>query len=199
MNEVVMSKQWAKDLRELEDRRDAFWEFVEIVKRIRDSKSYLEEYATFEDFMEDRCGWERRHGYHLLTACEVRQSLGAIVPKDNLPCAESHLRELAKVPPAKRAAVFAEVSEKCEEEKREPTAKDYRKAAAEYVQPEPEPEKPAPKSEPVDWQKLRTVALRHGEAMVRAIDDLCAVRKFPKRDEAVRSVQGATEILRGVK
>lgn len=199
MNEVIkLDVHQRKELSKLETViQNGLATFIEVglaLRDIRDSGLYKEKFPTFEKYVAGRWGFDKSYAYRLIDAAEVKEDLSPMGDKSPVVkslTSERQLRELARVNRESLPEVIEELQE-IEDAGEKITAKVINQVATPFITPETE-------QKAVDWQKLRTVALRHGEAMVRAIDDLCAVRKFPKRDEAVRSVQGATEILRGVK
>jgi hypothetical protein len=134
-----VQKQWSKDLKALKKNEAAYWEYIATAASIIESKSYQGGgYASAEEFMESECGWKQNYGYKLIAGAKVRANLCTVVQSP--PTKERHLRELAKVEdPKEQIQIFAEVSEKCEFEDREPTASDYRKAVKERIAPEHKP------------------------------------------------------------
>lgn len=104
---------------------------------IQEKQLYKLTHETFEDYCKVRWGFSRPRAYQLIEAEKVKQRLSTIV--DTPPSKESHLREIAKAPERKQAKIVAEVLEKCEEEKREPTAKDFKLAVKPFVQAEQKP------------------------------------------------------------
>jgi len=153
-----VSKQWSKDLAALKKNEAAYWEYIATAASIIESKSYQGGgYATAEEFMEQVCGWKRAYGYRLIAGAKVHKNLSTIV--DNPPTAVTQLAELSKVEdPKVQCQVFAEVSEKCEQEDREPTACDYRKAAKPYLPPvAPKSTTVEPESTQVDFTESENV------------------------------------------
>lgn len=138
------AKLWEKHKQELNKKVKAVWDYWSKLKEVIDSGSYLEEFDSVEKFIENETAVSKRQAYHMINACEVRQSLCTIVHSENVPSKESHLREIGKAPEEDRAELVASVLEKCESEGREPTAKDFKserkKVTAEIVEPEAEGE-----------------------------------------------------------
>ena len=141
---------------------------------IRDSKLHE---GTFEAYCESRWGFKRAYVYRLIQSEKVKANLSTIVDK---PLAVTSLTEIAKIPEKKQAQVTAGVLEMCEAENREPTAKDFKRAAAPFIKP-PEPAgeieevyEDVVEEVPIDEQasKLRSVIKQHNAAMIRAIDEL---------------------------
>jgi hypothetical protein len=102
-------------------------------KSIRDEWLYKEDYATFEEYLKQRWGFEKRRAYQLIEAAETAENLCKILHKTEVPKVESQLREVAKAPAEKQAEVCKVVAEICQEEQRPPTANDFKKAVEELV------------------------------------------------------------------
>jgi len=117
---------------------------------IRDSKAYPHD--TFEAYCKERWGFTDRHARDLINCETVRAKIGTIVPVDSMKTL--HLLEISKIPAAKQAQVAASVIAECQAENREPTTKDYKAAAKEFVQPKVDP-KPEPKQDA--WQHVNDI------------------------------------------
>jgi len=63
------------------------------LREIRDGRLYRVTYRTFEQYLRDRWGWSRQHGYRLIDAAEVA---AVVSPMGDIP-SERVLRELASV------------------------------------------------------------------------------------------------------
>jgi hypothetical protein len=79
----------------------------------------------------------------LIDAEAVRVKIGSLLPVETLKT--QHLVAISKIPPAKQAQVAASVIAECQAANREPTTKDYKAAAKEFVQSKADP-KPEPKA-----------------------------------------------------
>jgi hypothetical protein len=152
---------------------------------IQNDKLYKANHSTFESYCKERWGFSDRYARTLIESEKVKAKIGTIVPVLNLKT--SHLSEISKIPEKQQAQVTAEVLERCEAENREPTAKDFKRAAAPFIKP-PEPAAEEVYEDvvdevPIDEQasKLRSVIKQHNAAMIRAIDELHALKPSKTR------------------
>ena len=154
-----MNKLISKRLEQLESEIESGIRSVgKALMEIRDSKAYLGEHETFEAYCKTRWGFTDRHARDLIDAEAVRVKIGSLLPVETLKT--QHLVAISKVPAAKQAQVAASVIAECQAENREPTTKDYKAAAKEFVQPKADP-KPEPKQaepqlakEPDVWEDV---------------------------------------------
>lgn len=127
-------------LAECEDRIErGLQTFVEVgtaLAMIRDNKLYRAKYTTFALYCEHRWGFSDRRARQIIDAAEI----GTIVPVEN----EGQARELARVPEAERAEVWAKANESTGGK---PTAAAIREA----FQPS-RPDHPASRGEEADGQ-----------------------------------------------
>jgi hypothetical protein len=129
-----------------------FQTFLEVgaaLAAVRDARLYRAEYATFEDYCQERWGMTRRNANHLIGAVDVVDSLGTTVPK---PSNERQARALGKVPEGERPEVWQEARERSGGK---PTAKLIEQIASERTQQatQEEPEfDPSPVSVALDEQ-----------------------------------------------
>jgi chromosome segregation ATPase len=120
-----------------------FQTFLEVgaaLAAVRDARLYRAEYATFEDYCQERWGMTRRNANHLIGAAGVVETLGTTVPK---PTNERQARALGKVPEAERPEVWQEARERSGGK---PTAKLIEQIASERTQQASE--QPAPEAAP---------------------------------------------------
>ena len=99
--------------------------------RSGDGKLYRQSHATFDEYVKDRWGRERRRACQLIDAAEITKDLCTTVHK--LPATETQARPLASVPRHERAEVLQEVVDTAAKgETGEPklTAKHVEKVAA---------------------------------------------------------------------
>jgi hypothetical protein len=106
------------------------------LRKIRDEKLYEELYFTFEEYCQERWGWQRAHAYRLIDSAQVAENLMSPIGDKTsettltVPANEGQARELAKLetPDLQRAAfgVANVISEQNKSGK--VTAKDVRKA-----------------------------------------------------------------------
>ncbi len=84
--------------------------FIEVgnaLTRVRSGRLYRADHFTFEDYCRDRWGLRRKRAYDLIGAAKVVAELSPM--GDNpAPANERQARELARVEPAQRAAVWSE-------------------------------------------------------------------------------------------
>lgn len=203
---------WQKHKKELSEKRDAFWDYIALLGHIVDSKSYLEEYETAEAFIKDEASFSKTHFYDLVKLCQTRQRLSAIA--DSPPERINHLKEINKVPEQKQTEVFATTLERCEQEGREPTAKDFKKTAKEIVtdaeweyveQDESIPLKegeidcgPVENGQP-DWKHYRAKARKTAEALLRAVDELDDHKPSDQHKYTIEKISEILEDLDGWK
>lgn len=83
----------------------SFIDVGEALSAIRDAKLYRADYGTFEDYCRERWKMSRPRAYQFIEAADVVSTVGDKSVITN----ESQARELAKVPPAARAAVIKRV------------------------------------------------------------------------------------------
>jgi hypothetical protein len=194
------------------------------LKEIHETKAYIEEYDTFEDYCKSRWSMTARHARNIIDAERVRCKIEPVV--DVAPLRDAHLLELSKVPEKQQAQVAARVMERCEIEGRKPTKKDFTKEAEgvldvemgkkvptevlgetqkvatkksavpayddsdyedvgeidDYEDVEEKPELPPIKEQ---ISKLRSVAIQHYQAAMRAVDDMNSLQRDKKHLDIV--------------
>ena len=132
MNEIALSKRELIDLTVaeeiIESHKKSFLEVGAALVAIKDGRLYRATHKTFEEYLDGRWSFKKSRAYQLMSASEDRQSLSTVVDVLELPTNERQVRELAKAPKEKQAKVANEVAEKARQEKRKPTAKDYKEA-----------------------------------------------------------------------
>lgn len=116
--------------------------FVEVgnaLQLIREKRLYRVDFGTFEDYCQERWGWERRHSYRLMDAAEA---VGSLSPMGHIPIPanERQARELAKAPEEQRVEVWATVVEEAGESRI--TAKKVKEVVSRMTD-EPEVEPPS--------------------------------------------------------
>jgi hypothetical protein len=113
------------------------------LKEIRDAKLYREAYKTFEKYVDEKWGLERRRAYQLIEASDAKSNLCKILHKNEVAESintESQLREIASVPTGQLEAVVNKASELAGD--RPITASDLKQARVEileHAEPESEP------------------------------------------------------------
>lgn len=116
--------------------------FVEVgtsLATIRDNRLYRAEFGTFEDYCQDRWGFDRTRAQNFITAARtVLEISNTGLPT---PERESQARELARVPEPERADIWRETVERTDGK---PTAaairETYERTQTPAATPEPEPE-----------------------------------------------------------
>lgn len=139
----------------------------EALKEIRDGKLYRESYKTFEKYVSEKWGFEKRRAYQLIDACEVSKNLCTIVHETERASEiknEGQLRELKDVPVESMVPVVERAAELAGDDKI--TASDLKQARQEVLgevtattstqeplqfedvedEPEVKPSKPLPKT-----------------------------------------------------
>ncbi|MGC1214122.1 MAG: DUF4326 domain-containing protein [Micromonospora sp.] len=116
--------------------------FVEVgtsLATIRDNRLYRAEFGTFEDYCQDRWGFDRTRAQNFITAARtVLEISNTGLPA---PERESQARELARVPEPERADIWRETVERTDGK---PTAaairETYERTQTPAITPEPEPD-----------------------------------------------------------
>ena len=146
----VSRDEWIKDRDRALDTKEAFLEHIEVVTRIRDTKSYKHEYETFDEFCEKVLHMSRdyfnKYGRSLQVRKNLEESLARIpnLPKTivsrvsaegpiEIPDTESHLREIGRAPLESQLEVTVMAQTQAKTEGRKVTAKDYRNAVDKIV------------------------------------------------------------------
>lgn len=159
--------------------KDGLWAAIEATAQIHEGKLYLEEYATFDDFIAGELEYSRSRVYQMLKSLKGKSKLEMSTNVDILEANPSVAREVSGVPDDQ----VADVIERAKDGKGKVTAASVRKAKAELIIPiEPaivtekvyEDVVDVDEEIPVDEQasKLRSVIKQHNNAMIRAIDEL---------------------------
>ncbi len=71
---------------------------------VRDLRLYREDYGTFEEYCQGRCGIERAHAYRLMDSAQVVNNLSPI--GDKLPINEAQARPLTQLEPQRQIEVW---------------------------------------------------------------------------------------------
>ena len=119
-----MSKAISTKLKKLEQKiEDGVVGIRTALLEIHDKKLYGE---CFEAYCKDRWGFSRQHGYNIIKAARAAEQVSTKVDTSGMKT--SHLLVIADAPELKQADVACDVLKACEEQKRTPTAKDFKKA-----------------------------------------------------------------------
>lgn len=86
---------------------ETFIEVGQALMIIRDKRLYRVEFATFEDYCQDRWAMSKRNANYMIAASETISNLGTIVPI--LPATESQARPLTALQPEVQRHAWAEV------------------------------------------------------------------------------------------
>lgn len=90
-----------------------------LLREIRDDKLYKKKYGTFEEYAEQRWGWQRRHVYRMIEAAERFQAIENVSKNGSfghkiLPTNEAQVRPLTQLSDAEAVHVWAQVTEQHE-------------------------------------------------------------------------------------
>ena len=187
--EKVWSQQEIKreaELRDVVDRGQTT--FVDVglaVAEIRDSKLYLLQYDTFEEYCEKNWGWTRQRLYQIMDAGQIHEAL----PQNVKQCltSEKSVRALKPVPPKQRPAVVREAV------KESPNGHVSARAITEAAQRVVAPTKPAPQKQLLDatgWPVPdELVKLFHRVDEVKEVlGRIAATRGLMRRVEETRDI-----------
>lgn len=87
--------------------------FVEVglaLMEIRDGRLYRAEFGTFEEYCQERWGWERRHAYRLIDAAAAVENVSNWT-QNQVPANEAQARPLTSLPPAQQREAWERVLE----------------------------------------------------------------------------------------
>lgn len=181
---------------------------------LQELQVYKATHKTFESFINDTFGIDRRRAYQLIEAAKVDAVLCKKLHKNELPTNEAQRREIAKAPEEKQVEVAQIANEVAKSEDRKPTASDYRNAV-EIVTAEPKRKEPEPDAEEEEPEIEEEPTIDEiCEADNKAIESFCRailkqfeqdVPKLPwtedsgRIDSAVASLKAGLTTLRGAK
>ena len=125
--------------------RESFFKVGGALQEIRDSRYYREEFATFDEYLAKRWGFNRNYASMMITAAEAGSELLTIVSSSGRslriePERETQVRPLKKLPPVERQAAWSaavEIAGGCA-----PTEAQVRQAVRQ-LNPQPKPTAPA--------------------------------------------------------
>lgn len=112
------------------------------LREIRDGRLYRAKFASFEDYVHARWGFERQHAYRLITATQVHENVAPVMEEVGLPATERHFREIARAPAELQPEVIRVTAQRARAEGRSPTSQDYADVVAELHAPEDLPPPP---------------------------------------------------------
>lgn len=128
---------------------DAVNQFMQIglaLIELQELQIYKATHKSFEKFVNETFGIERRRAYQIIEATKVAENLCKRLHKKDVPKIESHLRAIGKVDEEKQASVVEIAYQNAASENRKPVEKDFLDAVIieegshEPAEPEPEPE-----------------------------------------------------------
>ena len=159
---------------------------------IRDEELYKVDYDSFEQYVKVRWDYSKSRAYQLIEASTIVDAL----PPEHRPKNESQAREITKAPPEKQAEVAKSVAEKCKQEERQPTAKDYKQAVEQATAPQSEPEPVYDDmdddDETIDSKpKGKPLAIENGN-LIRSIVDL--INEARRELDAIEKAPGLEEL-----
>jgi hypothetical protein len=149
-----------------------FQEVGEALLAIRDERLYLETHPTFEAYVRERWGWERRHAYRLMEGADVAR---IVSPTGHTPANEAQAREL--VPLKDQPEAMREAWVKAQEQSGgSPTAAVVRQAVRSWIAEGEDIARASTESmSPATRERLSPERMRQqGEAM-RLVHDLAAL------------------------
>ena len=126
--------------------KNYWYETGAILIEIRDRELYKKNYGTFEGYIKDRWGWERRHGYRLIEAAEISLKIEHqnVSKKGDfghieMPTSEGQIRPLTSLSnDAEKVHVWKKATETAKLEGKRVTAEVVEKAVEDFmVNPEP--------------------------------------------------------------
>lgn len=112
----------------------SFYEVGNALSAIRDMRLYRSEFKTFEEYCQDRWGFQRHYANRLIASAKVVEDL---VPTGTKPESERVAREVAKAPEDKRQEVWQQAIERSGGK---PTAAEVKAVVAEICEEEEESE-----------------------------------------------------------
>ena len=123
-----LTKKEREQLAECEGALKRHFKYLVVVGKalleVRDARLYREDFATFEEYCQQRWQVERRQAYRLIDFAGVSDAVSNWSQEIEPPARESVARELKKLPPEDQGEAWAEVVEKTGKD--QPTAKEVR-------------------------------------------------------------------------
>lgn len=137
------------------------------LSEIHDKELYLETHNDWENYCKDRWGYSGKHGYRLIKSSKTLERVRPTGDTNmGILLNERQLRVISTAPEEHQAEIVEAVLHECSEAGREPTAKDFEKAAKPFIPAKPKkarkpkPPKPSPvaQQEPVTAPSPKTDA-----------------------------------------
>ena len=190
----------------------------EALKEIRDAKLYRESHKTFEKYVDQKWGIERRRAYQLIDASEASKKLCNTVSQNARAAEITNARQLCELKDVPAESMEAVVNKAADIAGDDPiTASDIKQAREEVLSPskdawedvddelETQPESQA-KADPKAKNELtlkeqiaflKSTIKQHNAAMMRAVGDLHAIASDKPSNDAImklfRSIHEAIE------
>lgn len=106
---IVVMNDLTECERIIERGKQAFVEVGQALLKIKEQGWYKRSHGTFEDYCQERWGWNRAHAYRLIEAAEIVDNLSPIGDTPMVaPTTETQVRPLAKLPPTEQQAAWTE-------------------------------------------------------------------------------------------
>jgi hypothetical protein len=112
----------------IERGQKAFMEVGSALAKIKEDRLYRREYDTFQDYCQQRWGWDRRHAYRLIDAAKVGENVSNW--SQTPPRSEAVARELSRLPVNEQGPALAEARKRANGE---PTAAQVREVVNEHL------------------------------------------------------------------
>lgn len=127
-----------------------FWEVGTELLKVRNSRLYREDYATFQEYCETRWNFSRQRASQIINSTEVRATLSTSGCQ-TLPETERETRALQHLEPEEQVKVWKKAEEKAGGK---PSPAQISETMDAEVKPEPPTEKEPPPKPPVKDAKL---------------------------------------------
>lgn len=95
----------------IENGLNIWYQVGEALLHIRDKRLYREKFGTFEEYCRERWQMTRRNANYLIEAADVRDGLGKIFPKDELPQRASQASALTGLAPEEQEIIWGVVQQ----------------------------------------------------------------------------------------
>jgi len=125
---------------QIERNRQAIVDWGNALREIRDRRLYRATHPTFDAYLLERWGFDRREASDRILAAETATTLSPISDRLKLPLVESHLRELQGLEADDQKAIYEEAAHRAQKDHQPLTAKLIRqvKRADQQTQDQPD-------------------------------------------------------------
>ncbi len=187
MSLVPESKRLLALEKVIEKGRQTFVDVGCALAEIRDSKLYLCEHNTFEDYCREKWGWTKTYCNNLIQGASVVKSIPASVT--TMVVNERQARELGKVEPEKRQEVIeiAAATGKV-------TAKSIKEAVENLSHTQSETTEAPPSQAPCGDEASSEAPAGHGQPAGLSAGDAAVLAAFKDDLEATRDKQAAIQL-----